>query len=163
MNDNAMFCTACGTRAADVKPEMGNANQETHQPYQEYTYRPAPPRPVYDPYDHTAEFDPKDISDNKVVSMLVYLMGWIGIVIALLTAPQSPYAGFHCRQALKFVVLEALMAIAAALTFWLLFIPVIAAGIMYVAFFVVKIICFFQICGGKAKEPYIVRAFTFLK
>ena len=164
MNDNAAFCTACGTRAAapTPAPDAVNVNQPVYQPSPQEYYRPAP-APAYDPYDHTAEFDKKDISDNKVVSMLVYLMGWIGIVIALLAAPQSPYAGFHCRQALKFVVLEVLIGLVAALTFWLLFIPVIAAGIMYGVFSVVKIICFFQICKGKAVEPYVVRAFTFLK
>jgi len=108
VNDNAIFCTSCGSRVAEATSEVGEMGQSAYQHQQEYSYRPAPaPKPVYDPYDHTAEFDPKDISDNKVVAMLVYLMGWIGIVIALLAAPQSPYAGFHSRQALKFVVLEA--------------------------------------------------------
>ena len=63
-DDNVAFCDACGT------PLNG---------------APAPVAavPVVDPTDHTAEFDPKDISENKVLAMVPYLMGWIGIIIAL--------------------------------------------------------------------------------
>ena len=65
----------------------------------------------YDPYDHTSEFTAKDISDNKVIAMLVYLMGTVGIIIALLASKDSPYLSFHVRQALKFTVLEVLPVI----------------------------------------------------
>ncbi len=144
LDDNAVFCTNCGNQvqASQAQPEF---------------YQMIP-----NPFDHTKEFDAKDISDNKVISMLVYLFGWIGIVIALLAAPQSPYASFHVRQALKFTVIETLVGLAAALTFFLIITP-IAAAIFLLVLFVVKIICFFQICGGKAIEPAIIRNFTFLK
>ena len=95
--------------------------------------------------------------------MLVYLMGWIGIVIALLASGTSPYASFHVRQALKFTVIEILSGLVAALTCWLFFIPVFLYGIFMLVLFVVKIICFFQICSGKAKEPAIIRSFGFLR
>ena len=39
----------------------------------------------------------------------------------------------------------------------------IVAGFGFLALLVVKIICFFQICGGKAVEPYIIRNLSFLK
>lgn len=143
--DAAAFCTACGTRFANA--------QQTPPP----NYAPA-----YDPYDHTAEFTAKDISDNKVISMLVYLMGPIGIIIALLASSSSPYAAFHVRQALKFVVVQTLVAIATALLFWTVIVPIIA-GIFCVVLLVLQIICFFQICQGKAKEPVIIRDLGFLK
>ena len=72
---------------------------------------------MVDPYDHTAEFDPKDISDNKVICMLIYLTGAIGIFIALLASSTSQYVAFHVRQALKFLVVYSLMAIVLALVF----------------------------------------------
>ncbi len=136
VDDNAAFCNNCGTPFANAQ--------------------------YYDPYDHTAEFDAKDISENKVISMLVYLMGAIGIVIALLASNTSPYAAFHVRQALKFTVVEILAAICAALLFWTFIVP-IAYGIFVIVLLVIKFICFFQICGGKAKEPAIIRSFTFLR
>ena len=139
LDDNAVFCTNCGNQV------------------QTSFYQAMP-----DPFDHTKEFDAKDISDNKVVSMLVYLFGWIGIIIALLASPQSPYAAFHVRQALKFTVIETLVGLVAAFTFFTIIIPIVA-GVFIFVLFVVKIICFFQICGGKAIEPAIIRNFSFLK
>ena len=155
LDDNAMFCTNCGTQLTASNDVQQTANYNAYQPT--YTGTSA-----YDPYDHTAEFDPKDISDNKVVSMLVYLMGWVGIIIALLGSHASPYAAFHVRQALKFTVVNVLMLICTLLLFWTVIVP-FAYGIISIVLFVIKIICFFQICSGKAKEPAIIRNLKFLK
>ena len=152
--DDAMFCPACG--ASFGQPNAG-AQQNTYQAPPQPNYAPA-----YDPYDHTAEFDAKDVSENKVISMLVYLMGAIGIVIALLASNTSPYAGFHVRQALKFTVVEILAALWTALLCWTVIVP-IAYGIFSIVLLVIKFICFFQICSGKAKEPAIIRSLGFLR
>jgi len=170
MDDNLAFCMNCGTQLPAAEPAPAPQPVPTPPPVAPVAppptapYNQIPPQngPVFNPYDHTAEFTAKDISDNKVISMLVYLMGAIGIVIALLAANTSPYAGFHVRQALKFTVLNILLGIAAVVLCWTIVVPIVA-GIAAIALFVVKIICFFQICGGKAIEPAIVRNFTFLK
>ena len=184
MDDNLAFCMNCGTQLPAGQPAPAPAVPPTPQPTPAAAMTPPPaspyvnqvppqngpygniqpgqPAPVFDPYDHTAEFTAKDISDNKVVSMLVYLMGAIGIVIALLAANSSPYAAFHVRQALKFTVVNILLGIAAAVLCWTFIVP-IAAGIAALALLVIKIICFFQICKGKAIEPYLIRSLTFLK
>lgn len=110
--------------------------------------------------DHTAEFAPADISQNKVLAMVPYLMGWIGIIITLLAAGTSPYASFHVRQALKIQVCATLVSIVGAV------IPVIgwiAAGIFAVVTLVLNIICFFSVCKGEAKEPPLVSSLSFLK
>ena len=147
VDDNCAFCTSCGhSFAADQQPQP--------QPQ---------PQPINaDPADHTAEFDPKDISDNKVIAMLVYLLGTIGIIIAFLGSHESPYVRFHIRQSLKFLVIETLTLLASAILCWTFIVP-IAAGIFILVLEIIKIICFFQICGGKAKEPAIIRSFGFLK
>lgn len=154
MEDNATFCPNCGTSFV--------ANNQYQQ---NGAYQNVPPQgyaPIYDPYDHTSEFEPKDISENKVVSMLVYLMGAIGIVIALLASNTSKYAAFHVRQALKFTVVEILALLCTLLLFWTFIVP-IAYGILMIVFTVLKFICFFQICAGKAKEPVIIRSLGFLR
>lgn len=145
VNDNEMFCTNCGTQLSQ------------QQPYNQYQYQ----APV-DPYDHTAEFDAKDISDNKVISMLIYLMGAVGIIIALLASNSSNYVSFHVRQSLKILVVEILGGICAALLCWTFIVP-IAYAVLVIALIVVRIMCFFQICSGKAKEPAIIRKLDFLK
>ena len=49
-----------------------------------------------------------------------------------------------------------------ALLFWTIIVPV-AYGVMSCIFLVLRVICFFQICSGKAKEPAIIRSLGFLK
>lgn len=137
-------------------PNYGQTQNYGQQSGYQQNYTP------YDPYDHTSEFTAKDISDNKVIAMLVYLMGTVGIIIALLASKDSPYLSFHVRQALKFTVLGVLTGIITLLLFWTFIVP-IAAGIFGIVLFVCKIIAFFSICKGNAKEPYVVRSFNFLK
>jgi len=154
------FCQKCGAQISDTALFCGTCGNSVGEGATASNY--APPMPAYDPYDHTSEFDTKDISDNKIIAMLVYLMSWVGIIIALLAAPSSKYVSFHLRQALKFVVVETLMGIIALFTMWTILVP-IAAVVVYVVLFVIKIICFFDICAGKAKEPAIIRSISFLK
>ena len=122
----------------------------------------AAPVPYVDPTDHTGEFEAADISDNKVVAMLPYLMGVVGLIIALLARSDSPYAKFHIRQYLKICVCEAIIAICSAVLCWTFLVP-IAGGICVIILLVVRVICFFQICKGQAKEPAIVSKLGFLK
>ena len=137
--------------------------QEYHQQYQQAQQQQAQYQQAsYDPYDHTSEFDAKDISDNKVIAMLCYLMGPAGIVIALLGSNRSDYAAFHVRQALKFTVVDILLVIIGLLLCWTVIVP-IACGVFASVLWVVRIICFFSICKGKAKEPAIIRSFGFLR
>lgn len=152
LDDNAIFCTACGT-------QFGAAQQGAVPPQQNAVPPQAAYVPAYNPYDHTAEFDPKDISDNKVFAMLCYLMGFVGIIVALLATNSSKYAMFHVRQALK-------IEVASILSVFVLIIPFLgwfAFPILQAILLVIKVISFFQICSGKAKEPAIVRSFGFLR
>ena len=191
MEDSAAFCTKCGTKfnnnsaentsstenaqntgtaagnGAACNPNNGAYTNAANNNYTNQAYNQTPNYqngPVYvaDPYDHTAEFTAKDISDNKVIAMLVYLLGTMGIIIALLGAHSSPYAAFHVRQALKFTVIYVLMGIITVFLFWTLIVP-LAALLAILVLFVVKIICFFSICKGQAKEPPIIRSFGFLR
>ena len=150
-----MFCPGCGAQVEDGTvfcPQCGNNLSNPG----------APAAPILPPYDHTMEFEAKDVSDNKVYAMLVYLMGIIGVIIALLAGKDSPYAQFHIREGIKLTVVNILLAICAAVLCWTFIVP-IAAGIAMVIVFVLRVIAFFQICNGKAVEPAIIRNFGFLK
>lgn len=185
--DDAAFCTQCGTPLGNVQAQGTQQNAPAQsQPNAPFQNEPAPVPPVQvtpvvpppagqqyypmpgmaqpapDAFDHTSEYEAKDISDNKVVAMAVYLLGVVGMLIALLAAGNSPYAQFHVRQALKFTIVSTLATIAAAVLFWTIIVPILYV-ILSVALFVCKIIAFVQICGGKAKEPYIIRNLSFLK
>ena len=173
LEDNSAFCPTCGARfvSAAVPANGSNVNFNEadindNRPYQppQGAYMPPPPpeqMPV-DPFDHTSEFSPKDVSENKVIAMLLYLMSVIGILVALLSQNKSDYVAFHLRQALKFLVVEALVSLATVVLSWTFVVP-IAGAIALIALNVVKVICFLQICKGEAKEPYIIRNLSFLK
>lgn len=124
------------------------------------TYIPPRPIPMQDPTDHTSEFTAADISSNKVLAMVPYLFGWIGIIITLLAASTSPYAAFHVKQALKIQIVSALVTIIGAI------IPIIgwiAVGVYAIVSAVIMIICFYQVCKGEAKEPPIIKNLKWLK
>ena len=158
--DEATFCPNCGNGVGNpANPAPGYNPNPGYAP----GYNPPPVYPAYDPYDHTAEFDPKDISDNKVVCMLIYLGGFIGVIVGLLMASSSKYVAFHTRQFLKLTVATILLGIIGAIGSILLFIPTIVAGVMITVLSVVQIICFFQVCKGQAKEPAIIRSLKFMK
>ncbi len=137
-DDAAQVCAQCGNPLTAVAP------QQT------------------DPTDHTAEFDAADISENKVLAMIPYLMGWVGILIALLASGASPYAAFHVKQALKIQVCNALLGIIATVLAITIIVPIAAAVCVFILS-IVNIICFFGVCTGKAKEAAIVNKLSFLK
>lgn len=148
MSDEAVFCSNCGANTADP-----NASRPAYY---------APAVPMYDPYDHTSEYDPKDISDNKIFAMVPYLMSVVGIIIAMLAAGTSPYVGFHVRQALKFTIVEVLVGLLTLVLCWTLIVPIVA-GVFMCVLFVLQVIMFISICKGKAVEPPIIRSIGFLK
>ena len=173
VTDGSAFCTKCGAALGGnnqqnySQPEgaapQGNP-QFNNQGYQQnYAGNGMPPygAPYVDPKDHTAEFTPQDISEHKVFAMLPYLLGTIGIIIALLAAKDSKYIMFHVREALKLTVCAILVGIVSLLLCWTVIVPM-AGGVCAIIILVVKIICFFQICSGKAKEAAIVSSFGFL-
>ena len=91
------YCSGCGYQCDDSAPQCPQCGK----PF--VAAEPADPR------DHTAEVDPKDISDNKVVAMAPYLLGAIGLIIAAILAPTSEYARFHVRTSLKLLVVESIV------------------------------------------------------
>ena len=142
-------------------PQGDGANQPPYgNPYYGPGYGYQPPQPP--PWDHTGEFDPQDVSGNKVLAMVPYLMGAVGLIIALLAMHDSKYVGFHVRQAMKLTVVDVLLGVIMALLCWTIIVPV-AGVVCMIIVFVLRIIAFFQVCGGKAKEPAIIRSLGFLK
>lgn len=153
--DENYYCTMCGNRLPDDPQSVPERPPVYQQPIHQAVA-------VYDPYDHTASFDGQDIAGHKLYAMTMYLLGIVGMIIALLGGKDSAYVQFHLRQNLKFLVVEALLVLIAALLGITIIIP-IAAGICLVIVEVIKLISFFQVCGSKAKEPAIIRSLGFLK
>ena len=141
------FCSNCGKEipeGSNVCPACGATSNVSS---------PA----VVNDWDHTAEFDAKDISDNKVYALAAYLFSILGIILCHVLAKESEYAQFHAREALKIDIAVVVVYLLSCLLCWTCIAPV--AGIILVCIFaVVKIICFVQVCKGKAVEPWLIRS-----
>ena len=189
IDDGSVFCVVCGTNVAspqsEPQPEVTYAppvqpqgtqpvppnntqapsgQQVPPQGVPYYTAQPnaqANPQPVADQFDHTSEFDAKDIADNKLYALLVYLLGILGIIVALLIKIDSPYLKFHINQGIKLTIIEAVVGVATALFCWTCIVPVVG-NIALITLTVVQIICIIDVCSGKAKDAPIVRSIKFL-
>lgn len=115
--------------------------------------------------DYSSQFNPKDISENKVTAMAAYLLGPIGIIIALLAARDSAYTAFHVRQALKITVCSIVLEIIAAVLALFGMIPLV--GIIFklvlviicaiwLGVLVLRLAAIAQVCDGEAREPAII-------
>ena len=134
--DGAAVCPSCG---ASLSGAVGAEPQ------------------VIEPWDHTADFDAQDISDNKVYALTAYLFSVFGVLLCNVLAKESPYAQFHAREALKLDVVMIVVYVLSCLLCWTCIVPV-AGVILLMILVVVKIIAFVQVCNGKAKEPWLIRS-----
>ena len=157
VSDDASFCPVCGTTLDNI-PILSSPRQEPEHSIPAYI----PPEPTVEPAKHTAEFDPEDIREQKLVSMIIYLLDFVGIIIALLMSKESPYVRFHIKQSLKFTVVEVLLAMVTALLCWTIIVPILGAVTMLVLL-ILKFVAFTQVCGGRAVEPVLIRSIGFLK
>ena len=160
LEDHQAFCSNCGTSFNQQQTQYQNQYQQNQQQAPMYA-----PQGQYNSYntnqnDHTAEFEPKDISENKIIAMMLYLLSFLGIIIALFYKDKSAYVKFHLHIAFKFLITEALLGIAIGVLFWTFIVPILG-GIAFTALWVIKIICFFQVCSGKACDPPIIRSIKF--
>ena len=116
-----------------------------------------PAAPVIEAWDHTADFDAKDISDYKVYALSAYIFSIFGVMLCHMLAKESPFAQFHAREALKLDVVTLVVYLLSCLLCWTCIAPV-AGAILILILAVVRIICFVQVCKGQAKEPWLIRS-----
>ncbi len=146
--DDSIFCAGCGSPVADNSNDVYSSSAD----YQNAKVNDG---------DHTAEFDAKDISENKLLCMLVYLAGFIGVIIALLANNNSPYLKFHIRQEIKIMVLNSLLTLAAAILSFTFIVPIVAIiciGVLNI----IRYICLFYVFQGKAVDAPIIKSLKFL-
>ncbi len=144
------FCPNCGSQLPEGADSCPNCGFSLSAPQPAY---------AYDPSDHTAEFDAQDIGNNKLYAMASYILGLVGVLFTFLAAKESPYAMFHARQSLKIAMCEVLLTLC-------LIIPIlgwIAAPVGWIILFVIRVILFFQVAKGQAKDAPIIGNLGFLK
>lgn len=97
--DGATFCSHCGT------PVYDTTSQAQTQQHQYGTQQ----NNFLNSDDVTAEFDPMDIKENKVMAVLAYI--GLLVLVPIFAAKDSKYARFHATQGLNITVLSVAQAI----------------------------------------------------
>ena len=100
--------------------------------------------------DETAQMDPQDIANNKVLSLFSYI--GIFVLIPLLAAKDSKYARFHANQGIVLLITELIIGVVNVI---LAFIPILGPIISWVLSVVTLVFAIMGIVNavtGKAKE-----------
>ena len=147
------YCPNCGAQVEDYAASC---------PLCGSNFAPYTGAPAFDPSDHTAEYSAQEISEQKLPSVLAYLLGPIGMIVALLFSPNSDLVRFHVREAMKLLVCELLLTLATSLLFWTVIVGIIG-GIALLALAVVEIICVVRVLQGKVTNAPLVDKIAFLK
>lgn len=151
IDENAKQCPVCG---APVEKDQGNSNSKQNAAEAAFTE-------FNNTADTTAEFDSKDITDNKVMAVLAYI--GILFLIPLLAAPNSRFARFHTNQGLVLFLAEVVLGAAGGVLGLIPFVGWIissAIGIVCLAFMIIGIV---NAANGKAKELPLIGSFKLIK
>lgn len=107
--------------------------------------------------DTTAEFDPADIAQNKVMGVLAYF-SWL-VLVPIFAAKESKFARYHANQGLALAIAEIICwVVFGILTRFPLigWIFGIAEGLVSLVCFVIAIVGIVNAANGRAKELPIV-------
>lgn len=174
------FCTQCGTEIKGEAAFCSNCGAPVNGAPNDKAEHTAPGagfsdaiNKITDTADNTAEFDPADISANKVFAVLAYI--GILVLIPLIGAPNSKFARFHANQGLVLLIGELAYGIARGVLLsvlsWVLFGPArilylavkYITGILNLVFAVLAILGIINAAQGKAKELPLVGQIHLLK
>lgn len=137
----------------------GQPQPQNFQPVPQSQPQPQPQQfRQFDPSDHTNEFDPRDIADNKLFAVLPYFTFILGIIVALLVR-ESAYTKFHAKNAIRIEIalILALIPSIVPVVGWLV------TGILLVIISIVKILAIVSCFQGQAKDLPIIGNIAFLK
>ena len=113
--------------------------------------------------DHTSEFDPNDIQNNKTMGILAYIS--FLVLVPIFSAKDSKWARFHANQGLVLLIAEGVAAILSFLGIipyvgWLFSIP---GWILYVVCVVFSVLGIVNAAKGQAKDLPLISKIKILK
>ena len=150
-------------KVEEVKEEA-EAKEEEKEEKAEEKQEEKKAKDFLDTKDETADFDKKDIEDNKVMAVLAYI--GILVLIPLLAAKESKFARYHTNQGFTLflfgfctcVVLEILGIIpVVGIVFTIL------GSLVGLCFFILMILGIVNAAQGVAKELPFIGKYRFLK
>lgn len=173
------FCSNCGTQldennvcpscSAKAEQSAANNNSQGSQPQANLFQK------ISNTSDTTANYDAKDIADNKIMAVLAYI--GILVLVPMFAAPNSKFARYHTRQGftlflldIGLVIINFLLGLIKTTRYvwgipyqgtpgivifigWLISLPLLALSIIGII----------NAATGKAKELPVIGKFTLLK
>lgn len=182
------FCPACGAAIeeataapiAPVAPAADNANagaQQNANTQQNANAQQGAKKGFFDTPDITAECNPNDIADNKVMGILSYI-GFLWL-IPLFAAQNSKFSKFHANQGLLLFICEAAYGIISIVLQAVIKIPVYVWGyytgsytpgwltailsLLGLVFTAAAVLGIINAAQGKAKELPLIGKFRIIK
>ena len=151
----AKFCNTCGKEIADDAQFCNSCGAKTGEPE---TTRSSDPGPASSWAGQTATeaFSPEDISANKVVAGLAYLLFFLPLIVC----PDSRFGRFHANQGLVLLIVSFAGSIVLSL---IPFVGVVLVPIFSLAVFVFAIMGLVNGLNGKAKELPLIGTYKILK
>lgn len=102
LDENTNVCTFCNPQAEQSATDNGNQGSSSQGSSSQGTYSQGTAskenffQKLTNTPDTTAEYDPKDIADNKLLALLSYI--GILVLIPMFVAPNSKFTRYHVRQ-----------------------------------------------------------------
>ena len=129
-------------------PQQGFQPQPAFQQYQKF-----------DPSDHTADFDVRDIADNKLFAALPYFFSCLAGILAGMYVKDSEFIKFHTKVNIQYDIISMIIL----LFFAIPIIGWIVGAVLMLIVLVCKVISIIYVLQGKAKDAPIVGSIGFLK
>ncbi len=133
--------------------QQGFQPQPGFQPQQAYQYH------KYDPSDHTANFDVKDIADNKLFAALPYIFSSLAGIIAGIYVHDSEFIRFHTKVCAQYDIISTVLVILSLIPIVGWICGPICLGIVMIC----RLISFIYVLQGKAKDAPLIGSIGFLK
>ncbi len=138
IEDGVKFCPSCGTATGEGDHEpSGKSFADTVVE-------------LNNTADTTAEFDAKDIEDNKVMALLSYIGPLF--LVPMLAASHSKYARYHANQGLVLFLAEVILAVVSGILGLIPFVGWIFGLVTGVASLIGLILGIVNAANGRAKE-----------
>lgn len=166
VEEGIKFCPGCGNEIVAEAAAEEKVNAENKTANNDFSEKIAS---LNNTADTTADFDAKDIEQNKIMGVLAYL-SWL-VLIPIFAAPKSKFARYHANQGLVLAISEIAYWIATAIINAILYaiswrlgsIVSTLLSIINIGFLIITVIGIINAANGKAKELPIVGKFKILK
>lgn len=152
IDDNAAVCSACGA------PQNNNGAPQYNNNANGFN---GVPMSNVQGGDYTAQMNPNDIQQNKVMAVLAYI--GILFLVPLLAAPNSPYARFHTNQGLVLFLTDIAIGIVSTIFAFIPFVGWMISGLLGIAVFVFMILGIVNAASGVAKELPLIGKLRIIK